>query len=243
MMDGISIQTTQNVDIELEKAGVGDRILAYIIDLLVMAGYFVFIFLLLTATDFAKLLNSSDDFAVYAIMLVIMSPVLLYNVLFEYFMNGQSPGKRVLKLKVVKVDGTRLTIGSVILRALVGSIEKNAMYGMIAIIAASVNKKGQRLGDMAAGTTVISLKKRVDLSDTVFEDLMAGYEPVFTNLSMLSSKDIEVIKQVLKNKKYRDDPEVLYRLRDKIRTKMGIDTQMEPLAFLQTVVRDYTYYG
>jgi hypothetical protein len=60
---------------------------------------------------------------------------------------------------------------------------------------------------------------------------------------MLSSKDIEVIKQVLKNKKYRDDPEVLYRLRDKIRTKMGIDTQMEPLAFLQTVVRDYTYYG
>ena len=242
-MDGISIQTTQNVDIQFEKAGVGERILAYIIDLLVMAGYFFLILLLAAASDASKLFAGSNEMLYYAVILIIMLPILLYNIVFEYFMGGQSPGKRVMKLRVVKVDGSPLTLGSVILRALIGGIEKNIMYGMIAIISASASKNGQRLGDMAAGTSVISLKKQVDLSDTVFEELMSGYTPVFTNLSMLNSKDIEVIKQVLKNKKYREDPEVLYRLRDKIRAKMGIDTQMEPIAFLETVVRDFTYYG
>ncbi|HOO08394.1 MAG TPA: RDD family protein [Cyclobacteriaceae bacterium] len=106
-MHSIKVRTTQNVFITYPIASLGDRILAFLLDYLILVAYSVFIL--------ALFINMEMDVAwVWGVSLGL--PWLFYHLLFEVFMNGQSPGKRVMSIKVVRLDGTPATIGNYIMR-------------------------------------------------------------------------------------------------------------------------------
>ena len=122
-MSTIRIQTTQNVAVEYETAGVGDRILARLLDALVLILWTAVVsFLLRRAT------GASSERQVLSVVLLLL-PALLYQPLFEIFFNGQSPGKRARHLRVVRLDGTRPRVGDYLLRWLIGFIEIDACAG------------------------------------------------------------------------------------------------------------------
>ena len=118
-------------------------------------------------------------------------------------------------------------------------IDSVAGIGLIIIL---FNGKGQRLGDIAAGTTVIKLKKRISISDALAVQLSDEYKPVYPQMVNLSDKDINIVKEVLKTRRNQRDHQNLHLLAAKLQETLDIKSNMQPLEFLETIVKDYTYY-
>lgn len=233
-MPTVSIQTTQNVFIHYPAASLGDRILAYFIDTLIMVAYVIACLVVMNQMD----VNS------YAIVISVISiPLLLYHLLFEIFMDGQSPGKKQLGIKVVKLDGSPGTIGSYIIRWLLRIIEINLMSGAIAMIAIAAGGRGQRLGDMAAGTTVVKLVRQQEVtSKEIFTIAEDNYVPTFSQVLQLNDGDIEVINQALQVNRNTGNSKPVLAITEKIKALLGVESDMPPVKFLYTIVKDYGYY-
>jgi len=235
-MDNIRIQTTQNVDINYELASIGDRILAALLDRLFFAAYILLIFLLNSAMNWF-LLSS------IAMTVILSLPLFLYHLLFEIFFDGRSLGKMIMKIKVVKIDGTQPTFGAYILRWLLRIIDTLLFSGAIAILAIFLSGKGQRVGDMAAGTTVIRLKQRVNLNDTILTKPKPNYTIVFSEVSKLSDQDIAIIKEVIEASIKSNNHAAIEKLAQKTKTIMGVTPQMPNAQFLTIVIQDYNHYS
>ncbi len=234
-MDNIQIQTTQNVDIDYELASLGDRILATLLDYLFFLAYFILLSIMAGITaGFGGSLT---------ILILLCMPVLLYDLLCETFMQGQSFGKMIMKIKVVMLDGTRATFGAYLLRWLLRIVDTRLMTGLVAVVAIIMNDKGQRIGDMAAGTTVIKMKQKVTLNDTILMRVKTDYVPVFPEVVKLSDNDIAIIKEVLKKGLESHNWPIIEKLTVKTKETMGITSNVPHLQFLNTVLQDYTHYG
>ncbi|HSJ12595.1 MAG TPA: RDD family protein, partial [Gillisia sp.] len=144
-MDNYQIETAQNIGIKQNVAGIGDRILAFIIDALILIGYAI-----LASFGIAGLGLDGGQLWVY--YLIIGLPVFLYHLIWEIFNNGKSPGKAALNIKVARLDGSRPGFGQYIIRWLLRLIDISISSGGVAIVTILLNGKGQRLGDLAAGT-------------------------------------------------------------------------------------------
>ncbi len=235
-MDNIKIQTTQNVDIEYELASVGDRILATLLDYLFFFGYMLLVFL------FIGLIGSHIEDNLW-LLIVLFLPILLYDLLCEMFFQGKSFGKMIMKIKVVKLDGTQAGFGAYLLRWLLRIIDTRMFSGGIALIAILANGKGQRIGDMAAGTTVIKMKQKVTINDTILNKVKPKYTIVYEEVSKLSDSDIAIIKEVMQVSLRTGNQQAIDRLAKKTKETMGITTNLPHTQFLATVVQDYTQYN
>jgi uncharacterized RDD family membrane protein YckC len=229
----IAINTSQNVLLEYEPASVGDRILATLVDYLVMIAWLL---LTLGVPAGFDLLGNGNMSVVYYLVVVAM-PILFYDLLSEWLLNGQSPGKIALKIKVVMLDGSQPGLGAYLLRWLLRLIDTRISNGMIAVIAVAANGQGQRLGDMAAGTTVIRLKPKVSLSEVTYNHLPDNYRVMFPEVNQLSDQDIQVVREVLQ----RGTSEAVLRTADKIKEVLTISTQLDSLQFLNTIINDYQF--
>ncbi|MBT1706673.1 RDD family protein [Fulvivirgaceae bacterium PWU5] len=231
-MQTVSVRTTQNVFIQYPVASLGDRMAAGLIDTVIVVAYIVLV-------AYGMSLVEIDSAALGISVLVI--PSILYHLLFEIFMDGQSPGKRQMKIKVVRTDGTPATIGNYLLRWLLRLIEVQAAQGMIAVITIAWNGRGQRLGDIAAGTTVVKLVKQKDVTAAeIFTLATEDYVPQFPGVIMLSDRDAELIQQALEVYRRHDNLQPAMIVTEKIKTRLGIQTDMTFEAFLTTILKDYS---
>jgi uncharacterized RDD family membrane protein YckC len=159
-MDNFQIETAQNIGIHQNVAGIGDRILAFLLDLAIIIAYIIL-------TSFAIAGLGLEGGSLWVYYLVIGLPVFLYYLVWETFNRGQSPGKAAMKLRVVKLDGSRPQFSQYIIRWLLRIVDISLSSGGVAVVTILFSGKGQRLGDLAAGTTVISEKKKVSISHTL----------------------------------------------------------------------------
>jgi uncharacterized RDD family membrane protein YckC len=242
-MQTIEIQTAQNVNIEYPVASVGDRVVAAIIDQLIMVGYIIAMIFL-----YIWILNITEGSSMYfpvAYFVIWFLPVFFYQLLCETFLNGQSFGKKLMKMRVVKLDGSQAGIGSYFLRWILAPIDIYFTYGSVGLVTMIVNGKGQRLGDLAAHTTVVKLKAEAKLEDTILKTTPVNYDVKFPQVNLLSDKDISLVKEVLDMNYKKPDVEVYTRIinktKDAIEKKIGVNTDLHPLTFLDTVLKDYNY--
>jgi uncharacterized RDD family membrane protein YckC len=242
-MDSIKIATTQNVDLEYEAAGVGYRILATILDGIFILVYVVVIMLLLgISVSSVSGFYENNMYLMMTLLIILSLPVILYHFLSETFMNGQSFGKKIIGIKVVKLDGTQPGIGSYLLRSLLRIIDIQLLNGLVALISVAVSEKSQRLGDMAAGTTVIKLGYKVSLRDTILYKPVDNYKIAFEQVALLSDKDVTIIKEILEHSMANNKPGNIAVLAGKVKTKMGVTTNLNDELFLKTVLLDYSHY-
>jgi uncharacterized RDD family membrane protein YckC len=232
-MQTINVRTTQNVFIEYPIASLGDRIVATLIDTAVIVVYSIVFF---GTVIYFKV--DSDVLFILGYML----PSLLYRLLCEIFMGGQTPGKRAMGIKVVRIDGTSPTIGNYVLRWIFHLIEVRAFLGIIALISVASSSKGQRLGDMAAGTSVVKLAKEKDATASeVFTLTHNEYNPIFSQVLALNDRDIELIQQALHVYTETGNAQPLNVIGRKVESKLGINTEMEAVNFLMQIVKDYAH--
>ncbi|MDQ1098662.1 MULTISPECIES: RDD family protein [Chryseobacterium] len=244
-MSQIAINTSQNVNINFNIASVGERMLAFIIDLLIKVAYvIVVLYLFFGILDLGRLLAGMDRWSVIAIYIALTFPVYIYPVILESLMEGQTPGKKVMKIRVVKIDGYQAGFGDYMIRWVFRIID-TSFAGVIGLISMIVSKNNQRLGDMASGTAVISLKNSINISHTILENLNEDYIPSFPQVIALSDNDMRIIKDNFMKAIRTDDRHVINRLSEKIKSilKLDIDhSKMTERQFINVIIKDYNYY-
>lgn len=234
-MDNFQIETAQNVSIYQNVAGIGDRILAYIIDALILFSYWLLSIFLLGAFG-----TEEDD--VWVFMLVLGLPTFLYHLFFETFWDGRTPGKAAMKLRVVKLDGSKPGFGSYFVRWLMRIIDISITSGGVAVVSILISDKGQRLGDMAAGTTIISEKKRVNLSQSLLVNVPDNYVPTYPQVTVFNDQDVQTIKTLYTDAKRNGNHNVIIKLAERLKEKMAVDPKETNIEFVDRVITDYNYY-
>jgi uncharacterized RDD family membrane protein YckC len=241
MPEQISVETTQNVDLQFEVASLGDRILAYLIDGLIK-GALIFVLILVFSIIAPGLFSSPQMPVIFYIVLslLIVIPFAFYHLLFEIFNHGQSPGKRVFQLRVVSINGAPVSIGAYLLRWVFRIVDFHIFSGLVAVIAVASGKKGQRVGDMVAGTTVIKEVQRVTLSQLAYQKVQPDYVPVYPQAVQLNAQHIELIRETLNNLALNNVDAHVRLLADKTAGMLNITYSEHPRKFLRTIVQDYS---
>lgn len=243
-MSELSITTTQNVNINFTAATVGERMGASLLDLLVKIAYGIAVYyIFFNLLNFDSLMNGADQWSQMAIVLFFAFPALIYSVTLESIFEGQTIGKKLLKIKVVKIDGYQASFPDYFIRWLFRFIENNLMGGLIGLIALATSKKVQRLGDIAAGTAVISLKNNINISHTILEEIATDYQPSYPLVIKLSDNDIRIIKETFLAADKIDDDETINKLAQKIEKVTGIVNQSgSKSTFIKILLKDYSFY-
>lgn len=231
-MQKVGIQTTQNVLIDYEVASLGERIGAYLIDGLLLVAYiFILGYINLEVYQLPIYVN-----------IILALPFFLYHLLCEVFFNGQSIGKRQLHIKVVRLDGTSPSLGSYLLRWILRPVDF-LLYGSVAILCILIGGKGQRLGDIAAGTTVVKYHKESfsRMQQAYTPDLPEDYVVHFPQVSRLNEEDIALIRETLALYRRTANAEPVQVMSEKAMALLQVETQMPPVKFLNVLIKDYQY--
>ncbi len=238
-MEYVNISTTQNIDLEYKIAGVGDRILAYGFDLLVLGSWIGLWSVIILQTGGYKLWH-----------IIFATPVLFYSLVSEMFLNGQTFGKMVLKIKVSKLDGSELTLGNCLIRWILRIIDIWIFSGFVAITSILVSKKSQRLGDLATGSTVVKTSRKNLFEETTYINIPDDYVTVYPESAQLTDTDATTIKEVLNFVEVQNDTgtEVNYhpmqlKLQNALKQKLGItEVKSSAKVFLEDVLKDFNYF-
>lgn len=235
-MSETSIITGQFVHINQTTASIGDRLVARLIDLIIIIFYVVAV----TYAIFKLELSWTRTQVFFTIVAYL--PVMLYSLLFEVLNNGQSIGKRLMRIRVVNKDGTTPTLGSFIMRWMIWPVD---MTG-IGLLVALLSKDSQRIGDLAAGTIVIKLNnyRNIHISLDEFSHLSSDYQPVFSQAEELSLKQVELIQKALALPYGEERDRRIQILNEKVRKTLNItSTKMPAERFLSIIIRDYQHFA
>ena len=257
-MSRLKIATNINIDLEFETAPFHKRLLAWLIDFVLFMIYLFILFKIFDALpDFFKGDDSRWTF------LILLLPIAFYHLVTESLMQGQTIGKKILHIKVINETGGNATLSQFIIRwmlrisdlillvmiflfTIFGAAIIKEMFFVFALAAADVfcialTVKGQRIGDMAAGTLLINTKSKNSLNETVFMEIEENYIPLYPEVMKLSDRDINMIKNIYDSllKKYNYD--LAERTAYKILTALGITTKQDAQSFLETLLKDYNH--
>lgn len=238
-MKTIRIVTPQNILIEHELGTATLRIVAFVIDQIVLIIFLLFFYLVLAGFGANTLLG------LFSTYLILVPIYLGYTLFFEWLNHGQTLGKMLTGLRVRKLDGSEIGFTEAATRWLLRIIDVYATVGSLAALLISSTERAQRLGDVLAGTMVI---KQVTGKGLAVQNLLKitsteTYQPKYPEAVKLREEDVVLIKQtLLRAKKYNNGAhrEAILLLRQKIATLLQITPkEPSPELFLRTVLKDY----
>ena len=217
------IETPERVPLEFALASIGNRFLAVAIDHFIQyfsAFMIAWFFLALAGYNVSEMTETPETAVgemskwTIAILLIIVFLIFaLYFILFEWLWNGQTPGKRILKLRVIREDGRPLTLWEAIARNLLRIFDAMPApivpFYSVGLIVIFMSNRDQRVGDMFAGTVVI--RERTDEAPSFAETFSTRITDVaFTrvqqpsrldvNVNLLSEREVEVVESFLRRR-------------------------------------------
>jgi uncharacterized RDD family membrane protein YckC len=205
-----------------------------------------------------------------SLIILTFLPIILYYPLLEYFLNGRTLGKALLKIRVTNMEGKPASLTEIVLRwllrmidikigfiififsALVETVTTSSDFltsmgvfmslplPIVGVISILVTPNNQRLGDFAAGTIVVHDKRRVSLNETLLKSKIEDYQPVFKQVLKLRDKDIYIIKNIVEQANKGNHKQVV-PLAEKAKKILDVETEMLPLVFLKTLLNDYNH--
>ncbi|NHN27580.1 RDD family protein [Flavobacterium jejuense] len=242
-MSQLTITTTQNVSINFTAASVGERLLGQILDLLVIIAYSVVAGYVIEYSGLEEYISSMDYWSEMAVYILIYLPVFFYTLIQESIWEGRTIGKRIMKIKVIKIDGYQAGFGDYLIRWLFRLIEVLPPLTVVGLIAIIFNGKNQRIGDMGAGTAVISLKNKININHTILQEVNEDYVPTYPLVIKLSDNDMRIIKETFEIAVKNRDYSTLIKLREKVIAVTGIKNQSgNDQDFIRTLLKDYNFY-
>ena len=238
------LELPEEIDLQVELANVGSRTLAILVDLAVggLVLFIVYALTMLLAHDEADnwLSRLSSNALKMALILLIFGFQWCYFNLFEWIWNGQTPGKRLLHLRVIKVDGSPVSGIDVLLRNLSRPIDTLGPMGLIGLLMIFVSRKAQRLGDLMARTLVIH-ETQIDWS--IFDQVggpveASGPAAVAAPAIRLTSAQWELLHRYL-NRRSQFEAEARRRLALKLYETLKPAVQGTELALSQLEPEDW----
>ncbi len=155
----VDVETPELVVLTYSLAGVGSRVLAGLTDLVICVGTLMgvaVLFVMLSGGGFAQVFDLGATWGIAFLILAQFVVLWGYYVLFEGLMDGQTPGKRLHHLRVVREGGYSVTFGVSAVRNLVRMLDMQPGFSyLVGLVSLLFTSRGRRLGDMVAGTIVV----------------------------------------------------------------------------------------
>jgi uncharacterized RDD family membrane protein YckC len=243
----VSIRTPENIELSYALAGPASRAAAYSIDLLIMLGVCQ-VLINLFAYSFALVLSTlGGEGKIWAGAIATLLTFALYNgyfILLEWLMNGQTPGKRLLHIRVIKQGGYALRFFDTLSRNLLRVVDFLPLFYGVGLTSLLLTRDSQRLGDLVAGTLVV-YQEPVE-TGSLLPDLPASAEsePPFpaVQLEAIPDEAITLAIQYLGSRTEmapRPRQEIAAELADLIRDTSGLEPRPSQgvESFLASVVR------
>lgn len=237
-MSKLAINTAQNVNLDYKLIGLGERMVAFLIDGLILITYMTIIENLVNVSE----IFDTDSWTRRGFLGLFTLPALFYSVICHILFGGQTIGKMIMKIKVVSVNGEPTQWYNFFVRWMLRIVDLWIFSPSIGVLSILLSDKKQRVGDSAAGTVVISVKKKHRITSTILEDINDDYEPVFSNVTQLSDKDVRIIKEAFSISRRNNDFKTLTILKKKICDTLSIESKLYDVQFIDTILKDYNYY-
>lgn len=232
MANSIEIRTAQQVTLSYDLATVGARILSTLID-------GALILLILWVTRFilgGGLLSAWASFIILT----------FYHLAFETVLGGRSPGKMITGIRVMRTDGAPIGFADCFLRWIVRPLDITFSGGALGLFLVLGSEKRQRLGDMMAGTAVVSVKHSLHYA---YHDLMRLHHKnpeqniTWPQLRHIEEKHILFIKNIINS---RDDysenahQQALRKCAERMVALLELEKHpADERGFLQQIVNEY----
>lgn len=237
------IRTAQNVALDLNVAGIGERILAALLDYAIIYATLLIFFLCFGLIRETLELSETVFFVLLALLII---PLLFYFLAFELFFDGQTPGKRALKVRVVTTKGGVPTLRQYLLRWLMRLVDVHFFATVVGISTIVFSRHNQRVGDMVADTLVVKEEKAPSLSAVRQRRTPDEYgQLTYPQVDRLSPQDIATAREVydlVRDEGLTPQTKKLCRkLRDVFTEKMQTETPPteSDRLFLKTIIHDY----
>ncbi|MFT4522697.1 MAG: putative RDD family membrane protein YckC [Bacteroidia bacterium] len=233
-MRTIEITTTQNVVIQFALANLLDRIIAFIIDAVMLFFYYR-----LAATYF---LNDESTTAVF----ILTIPMYFYTLIFESLFQGRTIGKMVVGIKVIKVDGGQPGFIDFFNRWSVRFLDIILSMGSVAMISIGTSEKNQRIGGKISDTMVIKLRggnQQYSLNDILNISKSAEYVPKYPEITQFNEGQMLHLKKlVVRHDRFKTPvyQSLLKEVSLQVQSNLNISqTEKSDSAFIRQLIKDY----
>jgi uncharacterized RDD family membrane protein YckC len=242
--DQLLIDTPEQIALELPLAGIGSRFLGLTVDTLLQFVLYIiglFVVVLIPSVGINRYLRwIPANWAPAVAILFVFCVYWGYFAFFEIIWKGQTPGKRVAKIRVIKETGRPINAYEAIARNLLRAIDAlPGVYG-VGIVCMMLNSKNRRLGDYVAGTVVVHDRR----TEEVKPEWNTVAEPATTNaqLSLVASEELVLIETYLHRRADMDPTlrdQVAYKIATRITGKTGLhrDSNQSLDDFLESSAR------
>lgn len=245
MAKSAEIVTAHNVVIQYEMAPIMSRVIASILDFMIV-GFYIFLMQILVASFTIGRMRIGQDFGVEMLILyILLLPAFFYSFWMESVFAGQTVGKMAMGLRVLKSNGKNASIGDLFLRWVFRFIDLTGSLGALGIIVALSNENSQRLGDLVGNTIVIKLRPTNEFSITDILNIKSSkdYEATYPSIVQMTDDDMLLIKNAMDRlKKNPNDAhkDLVRKLAELTSEKLGLSEVPEKkLTFLKTALQDY----
>jgi uncharacterized RDD family membrane protein YckC len=242
----VTIITPENVELTYELAGIGTRFLAALVDMLLHGLIFLLFTLAILALYFAGLRVPEwlEPWAVGGTILFLFGLFWGYSIVFETRWSGQTPGKRLMQIRVIKDGGYPIDFRAAVIRNLMRYVDYLPFGYAVGAMAIFFSRDYKRLGDFVAGTIVVSERlvrtpQRLLLPETP----AAPSEPPPFAVSRVTHTDYLAVRHYLDRRDALPPPtrdRLAARIAQPLMTRLGWhDSGSDVQAFLESVAQWY----
>ena len=239
--DKLTIETPEQIPLEFPLAGIGSRFLAIALDMLIQTLAFLLLIFAgeLLVPTVARFTPRAWTWAAAIFFLLLFLLYSGYYALFEIFWNGQTPGKRLVRIRVIGDSGRPITVYEAVARNLLRLVDQMPGLYVVGIISVFLTARNKRLGDIVAGTVVVHEKAMQEAQP----DFVAGTGASAASPGLqISADELELIERFLQ-RRYDLSPEVRRQSAEQIaarlrtRLQAGQDDSAGAEDYLETLAR------
>ena len=240
-LEKLNIDTPEQVALEFSLATVGSRFLAVAIDTIIQIACAIVLLLVVALGIWATGSLGLTARPWVLAVLVIGGFVIYYGyfAVFETVWNGQTPGKRLIGLRVIHASGRPINAWEAILRNVVRLVDQMPAIYAIGIVSVFVTARSQRLGDLAAGTVVVHERLAEALDDVAPQRRVARSAH---GARRLAPEEISVIELFFSRRGQLDGyvrMRTAHQIARRVRERLEINAQLDDEQLLEDVVAEY----
>ena len=249
----IEIETPEKIIFSYNISSTGARIASYTIDFIIQGVVIFLLYMVIYLTGFSKVSQSYNEFmnemSGFMLAFVFLVYFLIqwgYFIVFEVITEGQSPGKKLMRIRVIKTNGEPLDLPTIILRNLLRVVDAFPVYHLLGGLVSIADSKSRRIGDIVSDTIVVS-EIRFNLKEpdffTVLHSSREG-SAFFLFNKKLDEKELYILRRFL-NEKDRlpigKQNEIALKLAQRIKKKLAMTEEiLNPIVFIERVYRGHT---
>jgi uncharacterized RDD family membrane protein YckC len=229
MEERYQVSTPENISFNFDVAGIGSRFMAALVDVAIYG-----VISIAAGLITLQIINRLDDDHLISVIVAVYTGLDFvlywgYYILFEIIWGGQSPGKRLLKLRVVRLDGTPADAGQIVMRNIGRLVDIFPGFYAVGVITMFLNDQSRRLGDLAAGTLVVRESQPLTLdqlsasTSTIPLSDKARAEAAMLPLYRLSRNQIDIAREFIQRRANMKEPQ---RARLAMQIGLAVATQM-----------------